>query len=87
MWICYKKEKKSYLSATSIIAICYQILYIEISNEYIKLILSIIYIGFIWVIIKAYSNKINKEHNTKLLNEILAENAKFEALQKDRKSK
>lgn len=87
MWICYKREQINYLSATGIIAICYQVLYIEISNEYFKLILSIIYIGFVWIIIKAYSDKINKEHNEKLLNEILAENAKFEALQKYRKSK
>lgn len=87
MWLCYKREQRNYLSATCLIAICYQILYIEISNEYIKLILSIIYMSFLWIIIKAYSNKINKEHNAKLLNEILAENKKFEALQKERKSK
>lgn len=85
MWICYKRERKGYLSAITVAAIFYHFLYVKLGIGYISFIISVTYIGVIWAIIKAYSNKINKEHNENLLKKIQAENAQFEAQSKNRK--
>lgn len=85
MWICYKREEKSYLSSITVVSILYHFLYIELGISYISLTISIIYICVIWAIIKAYSNKINREYNKNLLKTIQEEYAQFEAQSKTKK--
>lgn len=77
MWFCYKREQKFYLSATVISAIFYQLLYIELSPAYSSFVISLVYLGSLWVAIKAYSNLINKEYNDKLLAKMKADLEKY----------
>lgn len=84
MWICYKRERKGYLSAITIAAIFYHLLYVELGIGYISFTISIVYIIAVWSIIKAYSHKINKEYNEVLLRKIQKEYAQFEAQSKNK---
>lgn len=85
MWICYKRKQKNYLSATVIVAIFYQAIYINLGHSKESLILSLVYIALVWIIIKLYSIRINKEHNENLLKSIRDEYEKVEAQLKDKK--
>ncbi|HDX1088248.1 TPA: hypothetical protein RNX31_002149 [Pasteurella multocida] len=85
MWICYKRQEKFYLSATTIGAISYQLAYIEIGFNVTNMIFTITCFAIVWVIIKTYSNKINDEYNKQLLEKMKADYEKFAVKPKSKK--
>ncbi|MDO4230435.1 MAG: hypothetical protein Q4C98_11525 [Capnocytophaga sp.] len=85
MWFCYKREQKLYLSATAISAMFYQLIYMELSPDYSSLAISVAYLVALWVIIKAYSDHINKEYNDKLLEKMKADLERYAVKPKKRK--
>ncbi|MFC1118053.1 hypothetical protein GVX81_08805 [[Haemophilus] felis] len=66
-WICYKMKKAGYFLSVFLSAIFYQILYLDNNSIAIKGVLSILFLVVLWGLIKIYTDKINQEHNKKLL--------------------
>lgn len=65
-WICYKRSNYKFIYIIIIAIFLYQQLTHKLT-AYNIIILSIIYVVILFAIIKIYSNKINNEHNKKVL--------------------
>lgn len=82
-WICYKRNNYNFIYINIIAMVLYQLL-IKRSTVYNIMILSIIYIVTLFAIIKIYSNKINNEHNDKILKNMENDFKQF-AIKKNKK--
>ena len=75
-WICYKRKDKNYLPKILLLQITY-IFVIQKNSTQFNIGLSIFLIILLLVIIKSYSNRINKEYNDSVLASMKNDYKKF----------